>query len=44
MKTIFFLPHLLLIGFAGLVASLIGWETAEDWLAEKYAELWDHCQ
>ncbi len=44
MRKFFYLPTLILIALGGLLASLIGWETAEDWLAEKYAELWEHCQ
>ena len=44
MKKFFHAPGLILIAFCGLVAALIGWETAEDWLAARYESLWKECQ
>ena len=40
MKRFLHTPGLILICLCGLVVSLIGWEAADDWLMEKYLELW----
>jgi len=38
-KILFYLPHLILITLAGLVCSMIGWKTADEWLLNKFWEL-----
>ena len=39
MKFYLHFPGLMLITLCGLVCSLIGWESAEDYLAEEYERL-----
>jgi len=39
MKTLRFIIHfpaLMLIGILGMIAALIGWEAAENWLADQF--------
>lgn len=44
MKRLIHAPGLMLIAFCGLVCCLFWLENAEEWLAERYANLEARCQ